>query len=74
MSTLVFSDTHFGKKFHQRQFEALKKLISESNKIIINGDFWEGLAISFDDFLKSDWSKLFPLLKQRETIYVKKYE
>jgi len=70
MSTLVFSDTHFTKKFHPRQFEALKKLISESNKIIINGDFWEGLSISFDEFLKSEWNKLFPLLKQKDTVYI----
>jgi UDP-2,3-diacylglucosamine pyrophosphatase LpxH len=70
MSTLVFSDTHFSKKFFPRQFEVLKKLISESDKIIINGDFWEGLAISFDDFLKSEWSKLFPLLKEKDTVYV----
>lgn len=70
MSTLVFSDTHFTKKFHQRQFDALKKLISESDKIIINGDFWEGLSISFDEFLKSEWNKLFPLLKQKDTVYI----
>ncbi|MFA5776490.1 MAG: metallophosphoesterase family protein [Patescibacteria group bacterium] len=70
MSTLVFSDTHFTKKFHQRQFDALKKLISESDKIIINGDFWEGFSISFDEFLKSEWNKLFPLLKQKDTVYI----
>ncbi|PIS21984.1 hypothetical protein COT50_04325 [candidate division WWE3 bacterium CG08_land_8_20_14_0_20_41_10] len=70
MSTLVFSDTHFGKKFHKRRFDALSKLISKSDKIIINGDFWEGLAISFGDFLASDWNKLFPLLKQKQTIYI----
>ena len=70
MSTLVFSDTHFTKKFYPRQFEALKKLISESDKIIINGDFWEGLGISFDDFLQSGWNKLFPLLKQKYTVYI----
>ena len=70
MQTLVFSDTHFTKKFHQRQFDALKKLISESDRIIINGDFWEGLSISFDEFLKSEWNKLFPLLKQKDTVYI----
>jgi len=70
MSTLVFSDTHFTKNFHQRQFETLSKLISESDKVIINGDFWEGLSVSFDDFMKSGWNKLFPLLKQKDTVYV----
>lgn len=70
MQTLVFSDTHFTKKFHQKQYDALVKLISESQRIVINGDFWEGLSISFDDFLKSQWSKLFPLLKQKDTVYV----
>jgi UDP-2,3-diacylglucosamine pyrophosphatase LpxH len=70
MSTLVFSDTHFTQRFQPRQFEALAKLIAASNKVIINGDFWEGLVISFDEFLASEWRKLFPLLKQKATVYV----
>ena len=67
---LVISDIHFTTKFNRKLFETLKILISSSDRVILNGDFWEGLAISFDDFLRSEWSRLFPLLKQKETIYV----
>lgn len=68
--TLVFSDTHLSTKFNKKLFNALAELISKSDKVIINGDFWEGLAISFDDFLESGWNRLFPLLKQKDTVYV----
>ena len=70
MSTLVFSDTHFAKKFDKKRFNALKSLILKSEKIIINGDFWEGLTYNFEDFLQSTWRELFPLLKQKDTVYV----
>jgi len=48
----------------------LKKIISNADKVIINGDFWDGLFITFDDFLASPWQALFPLLKKKETIYI----
>lgn len=70
MQTLVFSDTHLSTKFNKKLFNALSALISKSDRVIINGDFWEGLAISFDDFLESGWNKLFPLLKQKDAVYV----
>lgn len=70
MKTLVFSDTHFTKKFDRKKFEALVNEIKKVDRIVINGDFWEGLYITFDEFLKSKWNKLFPLLKSKETIYV----
>lgn len=70
MQTLVFSDTHLSTKFNKKLFNALSALISESDRVIINGDFWEGLAVSFDDFLESGWNQLFPLLKQKDTVYV----
>ncbi len=70
MRTLVFSDTHLSTKFNKKLFNALAELISKSDRVIINGDFWEGLAIKFDDFLQSDWKQLFPLLKQKDTIYI----
>lgn len=70
MKIVAFSDTHLSKKFDQRKFEALKKVISQSERVIINGDFWEGLDISFEDFIKSEWNKLFPLLKEKKAIYV----
>jgi len=70
MQTLVFSDTHFSKKFNKRQFNALVKQISYADRVVINGDFWEALDITFDDFINSEWNKLFPFLKQKQTVYV----
>lgn len=70
MNTFVFSDTHFTKRFSLRQFRALTKLISEADRVIINGDFWEGLSITFDEFLQSKWNQLFPLLKEKKAIYI----
>lgn len=69
MKTLVFSDTHLTKKFNPKKFEFLKKIIDQSDEVIINGDFWDGYLTSFDDFVKSDWQKLFPILKAKNTIY-----
>lgn len=70
MKILVFSDTHLGLKFENKKFEFLKKIISQTDQVIINGDFWEGYIINFDDFIKSDWKKLFPLLKRKNAVYI----
>ncbi len=70
MSTLVFSDTHFTKKFDQKLFNKLSGLIKSADQVIIDGDFWEGLTISFDEFLKTRWNQLFPLLKAKKAVYI----
>jgi len=70
MSTFVFSDTHLTTKFNQRKFNKLTQLIRQSDQVIINGDFWEGLIIKFDQFLNSRWKELFPLLKEKKAIYI----
>src|SRR3989344_3091091 len=70
MSTFVFSDTHFTTKFNQRKFDKLAGLIKRADQVIIDGDFWEGLIITFDEFLKSKWNELFPLLKEKHAIYI----
>lgn len=38
--------------------------------MIINGDFWDGYRTTFDAFISSRWSKLFPLLKLKKTVYL----
>lgn len=38
--------------------------------MIIVGDFWDIWHTSFDRFIRSEWSRLFPLLKQKNTIYL----
>jgi predicted phosphodiesterase len=70
MKILLFSDTHLFKKFEEKKFKFLKKIISGSDKVIILGDFWDNSLISFDEFIKSDWNNLFPLLKEKHAVYV----
>lgn len=70
MRLLVFSDTHLTNNFKQKEFDFLKNIITESDQVVINGDFWDGYIINFDEFVKSEWSKLFPLLKKKKTTYL----
>jgi predicted phosphodiesterase len=70
MNILIFSDTHLYLPFDQKKFDFLKKIISESDRVIINGDFFDEYMISFDDFVKSKWNELFPLLKSKKTVYI----
>lgn len=70
MKVLLFSDSHLDKKFDEKKFKFLEKIISEADKVIILGDFWEGSLISFDEFVKSPWNKLFPLLKNKKAVYI----
>ena len=46
------------------------QLFSSVDAIIINGDFWDGLSTSFDRFVDSPWKKLFPILRQKNTVYI----
>ncbi|MFA6081096.1 MAG: metallophosphoesterase [Patescibacteria group bacterium] len=70
MKILVFSDTHLYLPFDQKKFNFLKKIISESDKVIINGDFFDDYMVSFADFINSPWNQLFPLLKNKKAIYI----
>ncbi|MGE5327781.1 MAG: metallophosphoesterase [Thiobacillus sp.] len=68
---LVISDTHLSKKFDQDKFDYLKKIIKECDKVIINGDFWDYYWFTdFDDFINSEWRQLFPILLEKEAVYV----
>jgi predicted phosphodiesterase len=70
MKILIFSDTHLYNKFDVKQYRFLKKIISKADKVIINGDFWDSYRTNFDQFIKSKWRGLFPILKQKNTIYL----
>lgn len=69
MKTLVIGDLHLA-GFKQKQFEYLKQLFESVDKVILIGDFWEGYTTSFDQFLKSKWKGLFPVLKSKKTVYL----
>ncbi len=66
---LIFSDTHLTTKYDRKKFELLSKLIGSSDRVIINGDFYEGYVINFGQFIASPWRNLFPLLKEKKAIY-----
>lgn len=67
---LIFSDAHLTPRFNEDSFQKLVALINQADRVIINGDFWEGYFFSFDDFINSKWSQLFPLLKAKNTVYI----
>jgi predicted phosphodiesterase len=70
MKILVFSDTHLTHKFKKDKFEQLYTLLNQDwDEIIINGDFWDSFSTTFDKFIDSEWSKLFPLLKEN-AVYI----
>lgn len=70
MKILVFSDTHLDLPFEEKKFKLINRIITDSDRVIIAGDFWEGYQIKFDQFIHSPWKSLFPLLKSRNTIYI----
>lgn len=70
MKIIIFSDSHLTDRFEEKKFLFLIKIISNADKVIINGDFWDGYLTNFDKFVKSRWKKLFPLLKKRKTVYI----
>lgn len=70
MKVLVFSDTHLTNNFEEKKYIFLERLIKNADQVIINGDFWDGHLISLEQFLLSPWSKLFPLLKSKNTVYI----
>lgn len=70
MKTLIISDIHLTHEFDEKKFLFLEKLFSSYEKIILNGDFWDGYITTFDRFVSSRWNQLFPILKKRQTIYL----
>lgn len=70
MKLLVFSDTHLTEYVEEKKFNLLKEIISKADKVVINGDFWDGYLSNFDEFVHSGWKNLFPLLKKKNTVYV----
>lgn len=67
---LIISDLHLSNRFNKKKFDYLKKLFNSADKIIINGDFWDGYLCDFDSFINSEWSELFDILISKETEYV----
>jgi len=70
MKTLIFSDCHLGEKFDEEKYRFLKKIIESVDRVIINGDFWEGYEMTFDSFIESKWNLLFPALLKKKAVYI----
>ncbi|CAN5142201.1 hypothetical protein BH09PAT2_BH09PAT2_06590 [soil metagenome] len=70
MKLLVFSDTHLTEYVEEKKFNLLSDIISKADRVVINGDFWDGYLSSFDEFIHSGWKNLFPLLKKKKAVYV----
>ncbi|MBT3249432.1 MAG: hypothetical protein HN846_03095 [Candidatus Pacebacteria bacterium] len=66
----IFSDTHLSDQFDVVQFEFIKGVVESVDRVIINGDFWDHYESTFNQFVNSEWRKLFPLLKKKKTIYI----
>lgn len=67
---VIISDTHLTKKFSPAKFELLKKIITDGDQLIINGDLWEGFGMTAQEFIDSPWKQLFPLFKEKEAVYL----
>jgi len=70
MNILIFSDTHLYLPFDEKKYNFLKRIIEKSDRVIINGDFFDNYMTDFDKFVNSPWNKLFPLLKSKKSIYI----
>lgn len=70
MKYLVISDTHLTSTLNKQKMSLLIRIISDADRVIINGDFWEGKVITFEQFINSSWSELFSLLKEKHAVYL----
>ncbi|OGC37746.1 hypothetical protein A2V54_00675 [candidate division WWE3 bacterium RBG_19FT_COMBO_53_11] len=61
---------HLTPFFNRKKFECLANIIRGADQTVIVGDLWDGHLCTFEEFVRSPWNKLFPLLKERETIYL----
>lgn len=57
-------------EFDPALFSAIVRQIQKVDRVIINGDFWDSYLCQFDQFVESEWKKLFPYLKAKKTIYI----
>ena len=70
MKILIFSDSHLTHRFEPSKYKLLERIISEADKVILNGDIWDGYLTSFGRFVESRWKGLFQLLKSKQVVYL----
>jgi len=68
---VALSDTHLTHRFFSsKKFHYLSNVIQRADQIVIVGDFWDGRRCTFNQFIRSRWRGLFPMLKSRNSIYL----
>ncbi len=70
MKILVLSDTHLTDEFDQALCDYISDLVKSVDKVILNGDIWDGYVTSFDSFVTSKWQQLFALFKEKQAVYI----
>jgi len=71
MTTLIISDTHLTDRPEPRKLEFLLRIIKKADRIILNGDFWDGYITDIDRFIMSEaWRPLLHLLREKRAIYL----
>lgn len=70
MKTIILSDTHLTDRVRPAKLAFLKSIIKSADRVIIAGDFWDSYLISFEQFIESGWRELFPLLLERQAVYL----
>ena len=67
---VALSDTHLTPRVNLKKFNYLFNLIKGADQVVIVGDWWDSRRCTFDQFLRSSWENLFPLLRSKETVYL----
>lgn len=70
MKVLVFSDLHCSQVYRPILAKKMIAWIKNVDIVILNGDIWDEYLISFEDFIHSSWSIIFPYLKQKHAQYI----
>jgi len=70
MKVIVISDTHLTAKFDEQKFNFLLNLFRSCDKLVVNGDLWNCYSSTFDEFLNSDWNRLFPIMLSKSAAYI----
>lgn len=68
--TLIISDLHLNNSFDRELSHYIANLVRSVDQVIINGDFWDHYICSFDEFVASEWNQLFPILREKNAIFI----
>ena len=68
---LIFSDTHLTQLPNKAKLAFLLRVIERADRVIINGDFWDGYVTTAEKFVTAAfWKPLFKILKAKKALYL----